>query len=95
LVVVRHPVSPLRRFGLVSKLGGVGCALSERVARVAQPPNLLANPKVPVGRRGGVAFSWLSSFGEAKEVTRSPGGPGIKSIMHEVHSEPIEPRFFI
>jgi hypothetical protein len=96
VVLVSHRFPLLRRFVLAGKLGAVGCALFElrdsprfvRAVRASCADAQLACQHEGTRRAAqGVAFSWLPSFGEAKEVTRSPGGPGTKSSMRKAHTQ--------
>jgi len=51
-----------------------------------QTPNLLTNPKVPVGRRSGAAFLLVSFLWPYKESNRRRAAPGTQSTMRKAHS---------
>ena len=64
--------------------GGSRRALSERKARVAQPPGLASSAGNPVGAVDGGRLLWITFLGEARKVISRRAVPG-NQISREAH----------
>ena len=91
------PTSPLRRFGLASKLGAFGCALSELRgrARLVCPARASCADAQFVGQtegtrraaQRGAFFFGFFLLGKQKKETRRRAAPAPNQSMHAVHSD--------